>query len=305
MDYVMRSAFADFPGKGRFGASELCASVSRGRERMYCACPNIRLRRLSRGDAVNDFFKNLEVDGFGEVGGETGFGTFAQIDVLAEAAEGDSLDVEAGGEVAHDVEAAAVGEADVGEEEVEFFDFSGGDGFLDGGGGGGGAAEGLEEFDEDAAGVTVVFDDEDVGIGCLRPGWRRDGLERLAAWEAASWKRSVKVAFAGSLTEGGDGLVHFDDGGFDYGQAAETAELAGDGLLALFERFEERGRVRSMPTPLSAISISRVPFSFAVRMVMPFTGVNLMALERRLRRTCWNRPASAQMWCASREGGRC
>ena len=74
---------------------------------------------LGFGDEEDGGFEFLEVDGFGEVGGEAGFAGARDVVFHAETGEGDGGDVAVGVDLFDEFEAGAVGEAEVGEEEVE------------------------------------------------------------------------------------------------------------------------------------------------------------------------------------------
>ena len=117
------------------------------------------------GEFVEEVFEVLEVDGFGEVGVEAGFGAVADVFVAAVAGEGDALDGVAGAEVAHEGEAAAVGEADVADDEVERLCAVGVEGGGDAGGDDDVVALVAEEGGHDAGGVLVVFDEEESARG--------------------------------------------------------------------------------------------------------------------------------------------
>ena len=77
----------------------------------------VRLGFLDR--FADEGFQCLEADGFGQVGFETGFFTAGEVFVLAETTDGDAF--HAAAEAAHDVVTGAVGEAEVGDEQVELF----------------------------------------------------------------------------------------------------------------------------------------------------------------------------------------
>src|SRR5688572_20395340 len=95
------------------------------------------------------------------MGVETGFLAAAQVVRLPEAAEGDALHVHALPQVAHDVVAGAVGQADVGDEQVEVLFASKLKGLGDGAGGGDGEAEAAEQPGHHTSCVLVVFDEKD------------------------------------------------------------------------------------------------------------------------------------------------
>ena len=85
--------------------------------------PDQPLTRLSacspRGDLLDGFFELAEVDGLGEVDGETG--RAAQLDVVGgtESGKCDRRDRAVRADGVHQLEAAAVGELDVADEHVE------------------------------------------------------------------------------------------------------------------------------------------------------------------------------------------
>src|SRR5438309_2324466 len=63
--------------------------------------------------------EGLEVNRLGDVGLEAGLAAALHVLFLSEPAEGDAADL-AGPQAAHDVGAAAVGQADVADEQIEF-----------------------------------------------------------------------------------------------------------------------------------------------------------------------------------------
>src|SRR5262245_47222218 len=120
---------------------------------------------------MNSCFEAIEVNRFGQVFDKAGFATLASIFLAAEAAEGDALDLAARPRLAHEVMAVAVGEFDIGEQQIE-----GGLGFFKSGarrrdsvGGYDVVAALPENGGEVSQGVGIVFDHEDPQV---RPAYR-------------------------------------------------------------------------------------------------------------------------------------
>ena len=76
--------------------------------------------RAGPGDLADHGFELGEVDRLGQVGGEAGLAAPADVLLHAVAGQGDRRDVAAAGDdPAHQVQAAAVGQADVADDQVE------------------------------------------------------------------------------------------------------------------------------------------------------------------------------------------
>ena len=204
-----------------------------------------------RGEDAGDFGAEAgEVDGFDEVGKEAGGAGGLEVFFLAEAAEGDAGEgVAAGAEGADEVQAGAVGEAKVAEDQVEGVGGGEGQGGGDVGGGLDAVAVGGQEAVHDAGGVLMVFDEENADWAMAGGpierggGWGRvvgEGRGGGAKGEADG--EGGALAFAGAVGVDGS-AVEFDEGLGDGESEAEAAELAGDGALGLFEGVEDAAEV--------------------------------------------------------------
>src|SRR5207253_3168690 len=76
-------------------------------------------RLAVRDDPPDGRLEGVEVDRLGQVGDEPGLAAAAEVVVGAEAGQGDPGDAGAGVEPAHQVQAAAVGQAEVADDQVE------------------------------------------------------------------------------------------------------------------------------------------------------------------------------------------
>ncbi len=110
-----------------------------------------------RNGAMQSGFEGLEVDGFCEVFGEPGGEAEGTVVVGAEAGEGDAGDGDGtlGAELPHEVEAGAVGQADVAEDEVEGFKAGDREGLGDAAGGVHSMASAAEQAFENVAGLRA------------------------------------------------------------------------------------------------------------------------------------------------------
>ena len=273
-------------------------------------------RLAAVGGAVDRGFEPVEVDGFGQVVDEAGFAALAAVFFGAEAAHGDAEHGAAGAELAHQVQAVAVGQLDIGEEEIEG-DF----GFIERGAGGGDAVGGhdvvaalAENGREVAQSIRIVFDHEDAKVGTGRsPLWA-----------------SVECAGADGNAFGGNGRQLEAEGRAEPAAAARGHEPAAQGLgertadrqaqsqaagpaaevvVVLLERLEDSraGPAGSMPMPVSSSSTAirggwrivgaRGSGRLGVRIVSrPLGGVNLAALWIRFQTICMTRAWSAVTW---------
>ena len=122
-------------------------------------------------DGADGICELFDACGFGEVDGETCFAASADVVFLAVAGEGDGGEVEVAlAYFSHEVEAAAVGEAKVADEQVEDGD---GEGVERGGqvvGGDDVVVVGYEKTMHHAKRVVVVLDEEDAERSCK---WKR------------------------------------------------------------------------------------------------------------------------------------
>ena len=126
---------------------------------------------FARGRGLgDDFFELGKIHGLGEMGGETGGAALLDVFFLAETAQRDAgKEIAGGAEGAHEIEAGAVGETEIAEEQIE--------GSLGGEAQGGGdvrgglnlVALGGEKAGHDAGGVAMIFHQQDA----QRAGGRR------------------------------------------------------------------------------------------------------------------------------------
>ena len=143
-------------------------------------------RLAAVGCAVDGGFEAVEVDGLGQVVDEAGFAALASVFLAAEAADCDAAHGAAGAELAHEVEAVAVGELDIGEQEIE------GDlGFIERGTGGRDAVGGddvvaalAEDGREVAQRVRIVFDHQDAQVRPARSPLSARRESRGQRWDA-------------------------------------------------------------------------------------------------------------------------
>lgn len=76
---------------------------------------------LLLGDFLDDHLQSLEVDGFGEMLGEAGFVGFGEIFLHSKTGErdGGAFEIAALAELPDQVDAAAIGQSDVAEKQIE------------------------------------------------------------------------------------------------------------------------------------------------------------------------------------------
>jgi hypothetical protein len=248
-------------------------------------------------------FEAGDVHGLGKVGVEAGGDTAADVFFHAEAGESDGGDA---GEIANgadEVDAGAIGKADVAGEEIDVRGAEVFKGFGDSGDGFDVMAKGVDEADHDAGGVGVVFNKEDAegtggaGSGLVSSGGLGGGRRDGGKLEGEGG------ALAGARAGGADmTIVEFDEGLGDGEAEAEAAVASGDKVASLFEGVEEAVELVGLDADAGVLDVEEerrlrrsggwglASGALVVRMWMqPCSGVNLAAFLMRFQSICWRR----------------
>ena len=125
----------------------------------------------------------LEGDGLGEVDGESGVAGVGDVLFHAEAADGDGVVGAVVVKLVDEVDAGAVREADIADEQIEGSGLGELEGIVDGACDLDVVVEGLEEACQEGCGLVVILDEQDaqgVEDGGVVGGWGRHADRRGA-----------------------------------------------------------------------------------------------------------------------------